>query len=63
MLEKTITNQYNVKQKHNKVKSSLSALFIMKKVLSFAVTLPLLNSSWNNKYTTKNVKHPHVFLK
>jgi hypothetical protein len=63
MLEKTITNQYNLKQKHNKLKRSLSALFIMKKVLPFAVTLPLLNSSWNNIYTKKNVKFPHVFLK
>jgi len=29
--KKTITNQYDSKQKHNKLKSSLSALFIIKK--------------------------------
>ena len=32
MLEKTITNQYNIKQKENKLKSSLNVLFIIKKM-------------------------------
>ena len=31
MLKNTITNQYNLKQKCNKLKSSLNALFIIKK--------------------------------
>jgi hypothetical protein len=40
--KKTITNQYNLKQKHNKVKIALP----------FAGTLSLSNSSWSTIIVT-----------
>jgi hypothetical protein len=63
MLEKNISNQYNLKQKQSKLKVLSVPFLSLKNSLPFADTLPLLNSNWNNKYTKKNVKHPHVFLK
>ena len=63
MLDKTITNQYYLKQKCNKLKSSLNVLFIIKKnALPFAGTLSFSNSSWNTIETIYYVEYDNSSL-